>query len=389
MKLIATPFALAALATPMFLASCDTIGTNPLDQLCCKDFKPGTNMLAVDWGLDATGNAEFGAAMQAVGDFSATAQGMINDLGVACKGMAIDMGADPEKIDEADPNKFTVAWCAEAMSQLATLKASAQLSIVIQPPHCEASFSAKVDCQGKCDATVECMYTPAELKASCSTGKLSGQCSAQCNGKCEGSANLAVTCNGHCEGSCEGNCSTGMMGSQCDGTCDGKCRGTCDVDGSATATCEGTCTGDCSVEFTAPKCKGEFKPPNASCEAKGSCEASCDASASAKAECTPPAVDIEFTASTNVDQKVAALKKWLPQMYLIVEGKLGLLSGQIEAFGDLTAKFNIDPTSSATALFCLPTAVQALADAGLNIAGTIDAGVKIVTDVGVGTPPKK
>jgi hypothetical protein len=109
-KLIAMPFALAALTTPMFLASCDTVG-NPLDALCCEDFKPGTNMLAVDWGLDASANLKFGATMQAVGDFSATAQGMINDLGVACRGMAIDMGALETAVVEPDPNQNAIAWC--------------------------------------------------------------------------------------------------------------------------------------------------------------------------------------------------------------------------------------------------------------------------------------
>jgi len=379
-KLIAASLTLAALATPLLAGSCDTIG-DPLGAICCKEFKPGTNMLSVDWGL-GDGNLEFGAAMQAVGDFSATAQGMVNDLGIACRGMAIDMGAAEDAVVEPDPNKNAVAWCKEAMKQLATIKAS--VSIVIQPAKCEVSVSAKLDCQGQCDVSAKCELTPAEITASCEPGKLSGQCSGKCTGSCEGSVNLAVSCNGTCQGTCEGQCDGMQTNAQCSGTCNGKCRGSCSVDGSAMASCEGTCSGSCDVDFKAPKCTGTFTPPMGKCEAKGSCEASCDASASAKAECTPPAVDVEIMGGAQIDEKVAALKKWLPQMYEVIEGKLGLLVDQATAFGEITSSFNIDPTSSAHALFCLPTAVEAVTNAGLNVTATGSASVDIFAGVGVG-----
>lgn len=376
-KLIAMPFALAALTAPMFLASCDTV-SNPLDAVCCTQFKPGTNMATADWGLEASANLEFGAAMQAAGDFSATAQGMVNDLGVACRGLAIDLGAAEDAVDEPDPNKATIAWCKEAMKQLATFKAD--LKITIQPAKCEVSVSAKLDCKANCDAQVSCELTPGEIKAACEPGKLSGQCSGSCTGSCEGSANLAVTCNGECEGVCEGMCSGSTDGGKCNGTCSGKCRGSCSADGSAMATCEGSCSGECSVDFKAPKCTGKFTPPKAECNASGSCEASCDASASAKAECTPPAVEI--TGGTNIDEKIAALKKWLPQMYLIIEGRLGVLTGQAEAFGSIVGNLNFDLDSTAT--FCLPNAIAAIASAGDNIGATVTASVDIFAGVGVG-----
>lgn len=378
-KLIAMPFALAALTAPMFLASCDTI-SNPLDAVCCTQFKPGTNMVTADWGLEASANLEFGAAMQAVGDFNATAQGMVNDLTVACRGMAIDMGAAEDAVTEVDPNKAVVAWCKEAMKQLATFKAD--ISITVQPAKCEVSVSAKLDCEAQCDASVQCELTPAEIKASCEPGKLSGQCSGSCTGTCEGSASLAVTCNGACEGTCEGTCMGSQDGGKCNGTCNGKCRGSCAADGSAMAKCEGSCSGECSVDFKAPKCTGTFTPPKAECKAQGSCEASCDASASAKAECTPPAVEI--TGGTNIDEKIAALKKWLPQIYLNIEGRLSLLVDQASAFGTITGSFNFDPTSSASAVFCLPTAIASVASAGDNILAVGSASVDIFAGVGVG-----
>lgn len=379
-KLIAMPFALAALTAPMFLASCDTIGSNPLDALCCTQFKPGTNMVTADWDLEGSLNLEFGAAMQAVGDFSATAQGMVNDLTVACRGMAIDMGAKEDAVVEPDPNKAVVAWCTEAMNQLATFKAD--INITVQPAKCEVSVSAKLDCEAQCDASVQCELTPGEIKAACEPGKLSGQCSGSCSGTCEGSASLAVTCNGTCDGTCEGMCMGTQDGGKCNGTCNGKCRGSCTADGSAMAKCEGSCSGDCSVDFKAPKCNGTFTPPKAECKAQGSCEASCDASASAKAECTPPAVEI--TGGTNIDEKIAALKKWLPQIYLNIEGRLSLLVDQATAFGTITGSFNLEATAQSAAVFCLPTAIAAVASAGDNIVAVGSASVKIFAGVGQG-----
>ncbi len=63
-RLAAAPFVLAALVAPMVLASCDS--ANPLAAVCCTDFKPGTNMVAVDWGLKGNANVEFGASLQAI-----------------------------------------------------------------------------------------------------------------------------------------------------------------------------------------------------------------------------------------------------------------------------------------------------------------------------------
>ena len=147
------------------------------------------------------------------------------------------------------------------------------------------------------------------------------------------------------------------------------------------ATCEGTCAGSCDVDFEAPKCNGKFTPPMGKCDASASCQGSCDASASAKAECTPPSVDVEITGGTNIDDKIAALRKWLPQIYLNVEGRLETLNAQVKAIGDVVANFQSDLSGSATAVFCVVPAVDAVASAGANITATVEAGASITTAI--------
>ena len=375
------PIALAAIIAPMALTNCST-----LDAVCCKDFQPGTNMVAVDWGLDAKANAEFGASIQAIGDFSATATGMVNDLGVACKGLAIDLGADENsvKTDVTDPQEIATQWCGIAADLTTKLRASATLKIDIQEPRCEVNVSAKLDCQAQCSASAKCELSPGEIKASCEPGKLSGQCSAQCTGSCEGSASVAVSCKGTCSGECDGTCDGTASSGQCSGACDGKCRGSCAVEASDNISCEGTCSGDCTAEFKAPKCEGKFTPPSGKCEASANCSGSCDASASAKAECTPPSISISLAAgaSADVQAKVAALQKWLPQIFLIIKGRFNVLTGQIEGLGTVAANLTGSVSAGGKAAFCIIPAAEAVVVAGENIGASGSVTASFVGAVG-------
>lgn len=382
-RLAAAPLALAAIAAPMFLASCDA--ANPLAAVCCTDYKPGTNMASVDWGLKGSANLEFGATMQAIGDFSATAGAMVTDLGVACKGLAVDLGVDEYKFTDSDPNKFMTNWCGEAAAQIASVKASANITFNIQPARCDVSVSAKASCEGQCSGKADCQFTPAEITANCEPGKVSGGCSGKCTGSCEGSATLAVNCNSQCSGTCEGTCdgmATPAGGATCSGTCAGSCRGSCQVDGSAMATCNGSCSGSCDVAFTAPKCNGKFTPPMGKCDVSANCKGSCDASASAKAECTPPQIGIK--ASAGFEAKVAALQKWLPQIYLIIEGRLVSLNGQIKGLVDVSGNLQAGLSGQAKAVFCIVPAVASVTTAGENIGATVTAAASITGKVGGG-----
>ena len=160
-------FALAALAiaAPFGITGAGCDGENPLDAICCTDFKPGTNMPEVDWGIeDAELNASFGVAIQAIGDFSGTATAMVTDLGTLCRNLAVELGSDPNAVTTSDPGEYASQWCSEAATQITSI--SGELSIVYQQPQCtlrldvQAAWEASCDIEGGCDPrTIEARCT--------------------------------------------------------------------------------------------------------------------------------------------------------------------------------------------------------------------------------------
>jgi hypothetical protein len=370
-QLAGVPAAVALFGALVGATGC---GENPLDALCCADFKPGTNMLEVDWGLEGKANAEFGVAIQAIGDFSAAASAMVTDLGTVCRNMAVELGTDPKAVDTADPREFTAQWCGFAATAITDLKAEAQLTISIQEPKCSFSAEVQASCEGSCQVDASC--DPGSIEARCDPGELSVKCSGSCSGSCEGSANVSVSCEGSCEGKCEGSCSGSTdSGGVCNGTCSGKCRGTCSAQAGAMVACEGECTGGCEGTATAPKCKAELTPP--SCEASADCQASCKASASAKAECTPPAVAISATGDANIQQKVAVLEKYLPELAVIAQARAELLLGNAEALIEVSGNLDASLEGDGKAVLCIIPAITAIADAGDNLNVAVTASVDV------------
>lgn len=370
-RMAALPALVATMAAPFVLGvGC---GDDLLPDVCCSKFKPGTNMVEVDWGLEGEANVQFGTAIQAIGDFSASVTTMMNDLGSACRSMAIELGTAEDAVTTADPAAFTTQWCSAAASAIGTLKAQGSISVNVQPAQCSISASAQASCEGSCKADVSCEEPGIDVR--CDPGKLSGKCSGSCSGSCEGSANVAVECNGTCEGTCEGTCTGGTNeGGNCTGTCEGSCRGSCQMAANANVTCSGECTGGCDVELEAPKCKGELTPP--SCQGSAECQGSCKASASAKAECTPPAVSI--TATGNVDAAgIAVLQKYLPQIFLVLEGRGKLLLDNAQAMVSVSA--NLEAGLEGEAAFCIIPAGAAITDALTNIQATVSAAGSVST----------
>lgn len=394
-RLAGVPVAALALAAPALVLS----GSGCTDDLCCSDFKPGTDMTSVDWGLEGSANVEFGLALQAIGDFSAAATAITTDLGVACRGIAVDLGADPNAVTDADPNAATEAWCGLAVTAIGQVKAAAQgsLTISVQPAKCSVDVSVQGSCEGKCQVDASC--DPGSVEARCTGGEISGKCEGQCSGKCEGSASVAVSCEAACEGTCTGSCSgncngkcnvngtvtevNGTCSGTCEGTCSancqGSCRGSCQASGSANVQCEGECTGSCSVEMKAPKCTAEIDPP--SCEASAECKASCKASASAKAECTPPAVAIEAQGSANIQAQIAVLEKWLPQIFLIAEARGELLFANAQAMFDVAGNLDASLEGDGKAIFCIVPALAAIEQAVANIEVSVRASINVVGSV--------
>lgn len=388
-RLAGVPVAALALAAPALVLS----GSGCTDDLCCSDFKPGTDMTAIDWGLEGSANVEFGLALQAIGDFSAAATAITTDLGVACRGIAVDLGADPNAVTATDPNEVTKGWCDLAVTAIGQIKAQAQLSIKVQPAKCTVDVSVQGSCEGKCQVDASC--DPGSVEARCTGGEISGKCSAACTGKCEGSASVAVNCNAACEGTCTGTCEgtcqgkctangtttevNGMCAGSCEGTCSakcsGSCRGSCDADASGMVACDGECKGSCSVQMEAPKCTAELEPP--SCEASAECKASCKASASAKAECTPPAVSIEASGSAEIKAQIAVLEKWLPQIFLIAEARAELLVANAQAMFDVAGNLDASLEGDGKAIFCIVPALAAIEQAVVNIEASASASISV------------
>lgn len=399
------------LAIPMVAGSgCDAV-KGVADSVCCKDFKVGADLSAVDWEIEGEGKAEFAAFMQASGDFSASASGLVLELSTLCQNVAVDMGIDEKKVQETDPGARAAAWCGEVVAQL---KAAGSISIDAQPPSCSLSASASASCQAKCSGNASCELQPGELPQ-CEGGEVSFSCEGSCSGSCQGSADLAVTCEGECsgtcEGSCEGTCEGGLSGTcsgdcsgtcngkgdgaggkfsgKCDGTCEGscsvqftnpvckgsckgscagKCRGSCKAAADVKLQCEGECSGSCDGTVKAPKCSGG-KLPKAKCEASAECSGSCNASVQAKAECKPGSLKIT-AAGTLSARAVASLEANLPKIRVLLEAKAKLLADNAAVVLDVGAKFTAKGNLSAKAALCLVPAVDALSEAAGNVQAT-------------------
>ena len=389
LRLVAMPLALAGLA--LSAVGCEDALSNPLDTLCCTDFKVGADLTAANWEIEGEANAKFSAFMQASADFAGVTTAVVNDVASACQAMAVDMGADETAVTETDSAERAEAWCQLAVAQInAVVTANGSIEVVAQPPSCEFSASAQASCEGKCSANVECEAELGNIEARCEAGKLSGKCDAECTGSCEGSANLAVSCEGACSGTCEGQCdgacsagpSADCRGS-CDGTCTGQCRGSCAVETGANVECEGNCTGGCSVELKAPRCTAELTPPSAECQGSAECSGSCKASASAKAECRPGSVEIAVTG--NIDAKaIASLKLNLPKILLIAQARGEVLFQNATVLADLTASLVVDaPSLSAKAGLCAIPAAEALVTAGANLEASVSASASVLGAVGM------
>lgn len=384
-RLLGAPLALMILGIPV--VGCDQVA-GATDTLCCKDFKVGADLSAVDWEITGDSAATFGAFMQATSDFAGTATAAVADVGAACQAIAIDLGADAKGVKATDQAERTSAWCKLAVTQINAVLGG-KVTVVAQPPSCSFNANVQANCEAKCTVDASCEAELGDISVRCDPAEISGKCRTECTGTCEGSANLAVACEGTCEGTCEGkcmgNCSNTVQGGECRGSCDnvckGECRGSCKVASGAKVTCTGDCTGGCSVAVTAPKCKGQLKPPSAKCQGSAECSGSCRASASAKAECTEPSVEVQFTgnASVDTDLAIASLRLNLPKIVTAAKGRVALLAADAQELVMTTSSFATNAKDlSVKAGLCAIPAGEALTQAGKNLKATVDASVSVL-----------
>jgi hypothetical protein len=375
--------------------------------VCCTEFQVGGT-------IDASigGSAEGQVAAQAVADFAGIASAAVSDITAACRSLAQELDADPAKQAAAegqtDKHAKVNAWCALAIETIGTFKAKAgaTLTVKVTPPVCEASISAKANCQAKCSASGTCdiKATPptcegGSLEVACkgectakagATLKCEGNCTAACSGSC--TAQGGVECKGKCEGTCEASATGTGSGIQADGTCDGVCKGTCEVTAPG-VTCEGTCQGECAGSCTGSadvsvkcdgECKADYEPLKCTggelkggCAVEASCDANCDASVQAKAECRPPQVTIELTAGASFDAAAAGKLK------AALEANLGVIfafEARLKAMGKIAGSLvgNINAAADVKAA-CIPAMLAAAGEAAkdVQVAGKASADIVV------------
>ena len=157
LRVALTPFALGALALPA-VGGCDTI-PDAQGAVCCSEFQVGATINA-----DIGGSAQSVVAVQAVADFAGIAGAAVVVLTGACRNIAQDLDAPKADQDAAeaktDKRDKMEAWCGLAVSTIGTVKASlggsASIDLQVTPPVCEASVSAKANCQASCSAEGTC-----------------------------------------------------------------------------------------------------------------------------------------------------------------------------------------------------------------------------------------
>jgi len=321
-----------------------------------------------DARADITGNASIDAFFDSVLTLKDAAVSLEASYRAELEGLAAALGVEgAAELSISDLKTEVMAKLEAKMSA----SVDGKLTLVLEPPKCEANLDIAVDAAAKCDAEVEpgkveakcegsCeVNASASCEGSCSVSKPSFECSGECKGKCE--ATVAAECKGGCEGTCqmdfsaggecggtckgecEGECSVEDGEGNCEGECDGECTGTCEIELTAEAKCEGKCEGSCNVEAGAScegKCTGEctFDPGGAECEGsckaevsgecegscsgtaeppkvKAECEASVNAKANANVECTPPQISLDFAwkAGVSADAK-AEFEALLPTL---------------------------------------------------------------------------
>jgi hypothetical protein len=388
--------------------------------LCCKDFKPGTDMLSGSFTGDASTNAQFAVFAQAVGDLSTVAEGAVADVTAACQGIATDMGDmnSPSGKEGTDLMNF---WCAEAVAQIkATLSASAgaTLNIAFEPPQCSASVSVNADCQAHCNVNGSCDVKAnpptcmgGTLEVSCmgscmaSAGAsidCTGSCSGMCSGSCQASGGVSVDCQGKCDGTCAAKAGVGNgMGAQADGTCQGSCNGKCTYSASAPmAMCTGTCSGKCSASCSAmggvaAQCSGTCSAMgqplsckggtlSGGCKVDANCSANCNASASAKADCSPPQLTITVSGNANaqLNTLINTLEANLGQLIVVVKARgmaFANLISTVSASGSATFSGGLDAQGAA----CLIPIAAAISQAAQDFPASIQASVSVMGSLSI------
>ena len=320
-------------ASSIFVTGC---GTDPAPtSVVCTDFRVGADLSGATFGVTGDLQRSYSAFAQAAGDLAAVANAMLRDVGSSCRGLAIELGADPNTprvAGKSEPDAVRV-WCAIASERFDLVRpqlTKAHFGLRVVTPKCTIDTAFQSACEAQCKADESCTESAATER--CPASAREGICPGTCTGSCTGSETAPATCEGACTGTCYGTCGTGehaldcSEGCQCDKTCTGSCSADCSMPSGGA--CNAACSGSCSEPMMAEACSAPLATPT--CNGDVDCQKSCSASGAARANCGTGsfAVLIDASAAGNPElaRIVSALERHLPPIFLASRGRANVLA---------------------------------------------------------------
>ncbi len=371
----------------------------------------------------ASVDAFFGAVVDFQGAVNGVNSGIRAELDKMALSVGLEAGAAAADIKAAIQAKISAA-------------VSGGLTIKYEPAKCEASVEVAASAAAECDVDVDPGSVEVRCEGSCNIdASAQADCSAsgnlecvgtapnlECSGSCKGSCNLevAASCEGTCRGTCSGNCSVKDSQGNCAGECDAMCQGSCEL--SAGGSCSGKCEGECTYTPPGAECEANVQArctamaeANVECQGgcegnatppmvKAECEATVEAKAQASVECTPPAVEIAWQWSAQLEGDVnaqAEFKAWINNFRLqfgallaatkkasiLVDVGASLGAAAQVAVKDAAANLKADGDLKASigagcALGQLGDVATIVGDAGTSLQASLTASAEITAAVG-------
>lgn len=355
----ASRLALAFTSLVAAAASVAGCGTSPEPTtVVCTDFRAGADLSGSTFGVTGDLQRSYGAFAQAAGDLAAVANGMLRDVGAACQGLAIELGAerDDARVRGLLEPEAVRAWCkiaAERFEKVRPRLARVHFAVQIVTPKCTLDTTFQVACESRCRTEGSCTESSPEER--CPPEGRAGICGATCTGTCTGSETAPAACAGTCAGTCFGtcgkaakaagttssvagasaaddatdddganDCSTGCV---CTETCIGTCTAGCALPKEGAA-CDATCAGSCSEPMRGQSCSMPLAPPV--CAGDLDCQKSCSASSAARAVCPQGSLKVSVDEAARGDREIAqivgAMDRNLPAIFLAARGRAKVLA---------------------------------------------------------------
>lgn len=337
-----SPFRTRAVVTSLCVVgaiSTAGCGTDPeTTTVVCTDFRAGADLSRSTFGVTGDLQRPYGAFAQAAGDLASVANQMLRDVGAACQGLALELGAsavDPRVLGKAEPEAVR-AWCEIAAEQFTAARASlaaggTELVVQVVVPKCSADTLYQLACEEMCRADSTCIEVRAEDR--CPVDAREGICMSTCSGACTGSEMAPVACTTKCTGVCFGTCGTDedaidcTAGCACTAACTGSCTASCEAPRGG-GTCNGVCSGSCTTPMLAQSCTKPLAAPT--CAGDIDCQKSCAASSAARAVCPAGSLAISVDPKARRDPRVVQLAgmmdRHLPAIFLAARGRAQTLS---------------------------------------------------------------